>query len=253
MRLMPGNTYTDLLQAGNGLTMTPCATALVELTFSPGVITREHLTYPKRYGPYPCATHARITSLTAPCMIDEAEITEPLQVEGWDDLRFPVQGVNPAGAVNAPSVDTDLTGYPGTLLFSGNQDNVIAGIAQMPHAWKRDSAISPHIHWSKPTGSAAAVDWVLYYRILGSVGDAPGALIGPVSAAVTIGDPTASDEMLLTSFGDIDLTGQKESTCIAWQIRRLGDSDADNNTARLFEFDIHYQTDKSGTLDKIPT
>ena len=28
---------------------------------------------------------------------------------GWDDLRFPAQAINPAGAVDAPSIDTTLT------------------------------------------------------------------------------------------------------------------------------------------------
>ena len=60
------------------------------------------------------------------------------------------------------------------------------------------------------------------------------------------GSPTVSDEMCYTSFGDIDMTGQAESTMLAWQIRRLG-SDASAGTARLFEFDIHYQIGKLGT------
>lgn len=34
----------------------------------------------------------------------------------WDDLRFPAQGINPAGAADAPTVDTATR--PGTLLFS---------------------------------------------------------------------------------------------------------------------------------------
>ena len=38
-----------------------------------------------------------------------------------------------------------------------------------------------------------------------------------------------------------------------WQIRRQGGTDADNGTARLYEFDIHYQVDKFGTETEIPT
>lgn len=54
---------------------------------------------------------------------------------GWDDLRFPAQGINPAGAASPPAVDEVLTSFTGTLLFSGSQENVIAGVAQMPHSW----------------------------------------------------------------------------------------------------------------------
>jgi hypothetical protein len=173
----------------------------------------------------------------------------------WTDLRFPAQAINPAGAADAPSIDTVLTSFPGTLLFAGNQENVITGIAQMPHEWLKGTALKPHIHWSKPTGSASAVSWVFYYRHIGSPGDAPGAWVGPLAGTLVAGDQTVSNEHLLVSFDDISMTGLKESTILNWQIRRLGNSDADNGTARLYEFDLHFQVDpgKYGTESDIPT
>lgn len=243
--------YTDTLEAGDGMQITPMDAALVESRFGGGAPVKEWLTWPKRFGPYLRDVGFRVTAIGGDCTIEQVAIASPLQVDGWDDLRFPVQGINPAGAANAPTVDTTLDGYPGTLLFSGSQENVIAGVAQLPHAWKRGSAIRPHIHWSKPVGSASATVWVLYYRMLGFVGEVHGAMVGPVAATVLVGDPTVADTMLIAGFGEIDMTGQKESTCIAWQIRRLGNTDADNGTARLFEFDIHYQTDKAGTVKDI--
>jgi hypothetical protein len=113
----------------------------------------------------------------------------PQNVFGWDDLRFPVQGINPAGVADAPAIDTTLTSYPGTLLFSGT---------------------------------------------------------------LVAGDQANSNEMLITSFGPLVMTGQRESTCINWQVRRLGNTDADGGTARLFEFDIHFQHEKSGTPEQFP-
>lgn len=252
--IQPNNApFTDLLETGDAMTVTPTDTALVELRHADGTTVKDSITVTKRYGPYPGAVSFRITALGASCTVEQTPVVSPLHVEGWDDLRFPAQGINPAGAADAPTVDTALTGYPGTLLFSGSQDNIIAGIAQMPHAWKAGTAVKPHIHWSKPVGSASAADWVLYYRILGSPGDAHGALVGPVAGTLVAGTATVANSMLLTAFGSIDLTGQKESTCLAWQIRRLGNTDADSGTARLFEFDLHYQTDKSGTVNEFPT
>jgi hypothetical protein len=81
------------------------------------------------------------------------------QVTGaWEGLRFPAQGINPAGAASPPSVDEVLTSFTGTLLFSGSQENVIAGVAQMPHAWRVQSAIRPHIHWAT-SPSARPMPW----------------------------------------------------------------------------------------------
>ena len=170
----------------------------------------------------------------------------------WGDLRFPVQGINPAGAASPPALDSTLTSFPGTLLFAGNAENVIAGIAQMPHAWAKGTTVKPHIHWSKPVGSASAVTWELYYRHLGFAGEAADAWVGPVAGTIVAGDQTVSDSHIISSFGDIDMTGKRESSCLCWQIRRQGGTDADNGTARLYEFDIHYQVDKFGTFSEIP-
>jgi hypothetical protein len=171
----------------------------------------------------------------------------------WDDLRFPAQAINPAGAAAAPTVDDTLANFPGTLLFSGSAENVICGVAQMPHAWSRGTPIRPHIHWSKPTGSSAAVSWVLYYRVLGFAGDAPAAWVGPVAGTLAAGAQTESNEHLISSFGEIDMTGQKESSIVCWRVHRLGNTDADNNAARLLEFDIHFLNNKAGTANEIPS
>lgn len=83
------------------------------------------------------------------------------------------------------------------------------------------------------------------------IGDA--ITVTPSQTALVAGTPAVADSMLVTSFGSIDLTGQKESTCLAWQIRRLGNTDADSGTARQFEFDFHYQTEKGGTISEFPS
>lgn len=180
-----------------------------------------------------------------------ATVAEVLRY-GWDDLRFPVQAINPIGAGTAPTLDEVLTSFPGTLLFSGSAENVIAGVAQMPHAWEAGSHIEPHIHWSKPVGSANAVAWEFYYRHMGFAGDVVGDWVGPIAGTISAGDPTASNSHIITGFGDVDMTGKRESSMLCWQIRRQGGTDADSGTARLFEFDIHYYSVKAGTATPVP-
>lgn len=170
----------------------------------------------------------------------------------WDDLRFPAQGVNPAGLSNPATPVTSESTWPAALSFSGTVDNICAGIAQMPHAWKRGSAVIPHIHWLKPTGSSSAVTWELYYR-LSAPGQAAGAWQGPVSSTIVVGDQTVSDQQLISSFGSVSMTGYLESTILAWRLYRRGSTDAESNAVTLLEFDIHYQVDKNGTPTEIPS
>jgi len=171
---------------------------------------------------------------------------------GWDDLRFPAQAINPAGAAAAPTMDTTLDGFPGTLLFSGSAENVVVGLAQMPHSWLPGSVIKPHIHWSKPVGSDSAVTWEFYYRHLGFANDAPPEWVGPIEGSILEGNPATTDVHIITGFGDVSMAGKRESSMLCWQIRRQGTTDADNGTARLYEFDIHYFSVKAGTPSEIP-
>jgi hypothetical protein len=170
----------------------------------------------------------------------------------WEDLRFPSQGINPIGAASDPTPDTNLSNFPGTLLFSGSAQNIIGGIAQMPHAWMAGTAVRPHIHWSKPIGSSSAVTWEFYYRIVGNPGDTATAWVGPLAGTLVIGDPSVTDRHCITRFPEITLNGYQESCIIAWRIDRRGDTDADNNQARLLEFDIHFRANKRGTVKEIP-
>jgi hypothetical protein len=205
---------------------------------------------------------ASALSLTNTLMVTQTGVNKEATVDqlkaiifgdDWDDLRFPAQAINPAGAVAPPTVITSLTGYAGGLSFSGSADNVIAGAAQMPHSWKKGTDIKPHIHWTKPTGSANAVTWEFYYRIVGSVGDVVGSWSAAQSASGIIGDPATSNAHLLTYFPAITMTGLLESSIVYWQIHRMGTTDADNNAVVLHEFDIHFQIDKAGTDSEIPS
>lgn len=158
----------------------------------------------------------------------------------WDDLRFPAQSINPPGTLTGPTIDDGETAFPGTLLFSGSADNIICGVGQLPHSWDR-SALRPHIHWSKPTGSAAAVSWELRVRVIGNPGDVSGAWSDAIVAVDVAGDQSVSDNHVLSTFGDVTLTDCYESAMFAWRVYRRGGSDAETNAVRLFEFDVHYR------------
>lgn len=170
----------------------------------------------------------------------------------WDDLRFPAQGINQSGAVAAPSVDTtdpaaDANAFPGTLLFSGTQDNLVTGVAQLPHTWVEGTAIIPHIHWALTANSAAAVTWELRIRKLGGPGTAAGSWT-TLTVDTTKGVTSAvSGVHQLRAWNGVDMAGEKVSTMLAWALYRRGASDANGDAARLFELDFHYRVNSMGS------
>ena len=169
----------------------------------------------------------------------------------WDDLRFPSQSINPAGAVNAPTVDT--TAYPGTLLFDNAATNLIAGIAQLPHAWDKGSDLHPHVHWSKTTSASGGVVWEWCYAVA-EIGGTFGAYSAWAQATSVVAHADTAHKHALDAFPALVIGAVKESTLIAWQVRRKHDATGDTYAAaaRLWEFDIHYQVGKLGTVPEIP-
>lgn len=171
----------------------------------------------------------------------------------WDDLRFPAQGINPSGAAADPGVDDDT----GLLVFSGTLDNTIAGVAQMPHTWQAGTAVHPHLHLRFPTSASANTRWSFGYDIANALEDFTNAS-GTYTAlsTITVANPANVNKSVVAGFGDLDMTGFRESAIILWKISRLAFSDGvddDTNDCLLMEFDIHFLSNKDGTLVEYPT
>lgn len=170
----------------------------------------------------------------------------------WEDLRFPVQGINPAGSAAPPTVDD--TTFPGTMLFSGSADNLIGGVAQLPHAWKRGTAVRPHIHWAKTTSASGVVVWQFRYS-LAAIGDVLSAYSDWATGVAAVSDANTANKHALTSFSEIAMPGVKESGIIVWELRRFASDSSDTYNgvnARLLEVDFHYEISKFGTPDELP-
>lgn len=167
-----------------------------------------------------------------------------------DDLRFPAQGINPAGSPAPPGVDTAT----GCLSFAGNLDNVIAGVAQMPHSWNPGSAVSPHLHLRFPTSNAGKnTRWKFEYDIA-NIGEDFTNNSGTFSAltVITVANPANVKRHVIAYFEDLDMTGYTESSVILWKVSRLASSDGaddDTNACFLLEFDIHFEVIKRGTIE----
>lgn len=165
----------------------------------------------------------------------------------WDDLRFPVQGINPAGAADSATRST-VTGF---LEFLADSDNTVGGVAQMPHSWKEGTTIYPHIHIRFPNANAGNTRWRFDYDIANvneNFVNAAGTYTS--GTAVTVASPLSSTKHVIAPLGSLTMTGKTLSCIIIWRITRLGVGDVLDtyaSTVSLLEFDIHYEIDKLGS------
>lgn len=168
------------------------------------------------------------------------DVTEVFTV--WDDLRFPSISINPAGAPGPMSFDTTNIGF----LAAPAATQMIAIVAQMPHAWKIDSNVVPHIHWMPTTTNTGSVLWRMEYKWTSIFETESGSW-------TTVDVLTAADGIAfkhqLSSFGPISGQGKGLSSILTIKISRIGGDVSDTYTgdALLKEFDIHYEMDSHGS------
>jgi len=175
----------------------------------------------------------------------------------WEDLRYPVTGINPPGQASDPTVNSTT----GLLEFSASATNIIAGVAQMPHSWKNGTIIYPHLHLfagggTDPSTLGANVDtvWTFQYKWFNNLAGVT-ATYTSLSNVITMADyvgglPCAQMENI-SGIGNpgIDGTDKHDSSVILWILSRVGGNAADNyaGIVTLMEFDIHYLNENLGT------
>lgn len=169
----------------------------------------------------------------------------------WEDLKFPVQAINPPGQASDPDVEATT----GALLFDAAATELVYGVAQMPHAWEEGSYIVPHVHWQKTTSAAGNVLWRLDYEVVNNGAVAAmdyGTQIDVTSPVDGTPDNDTANEVLISSFGSVDMTDCRISCLFLWRLSRIGGdaSDTYGADARLLELDFHYQTDAAGSFQE---
>ena len=157
----------------------------------------------------------------------------------WDDLRFPSSRLR-QGATQKPDFDTTNLG----LLFPQNDDAEIAyAIAQMPHEWKLESGLRPHIHFIQDSSDEPV--FKIDYRWYKNNGDPTGAFITLTCNAMVF-TYTAGTILQICSFPEIDGTGIDTVSSIL-DIKIYRDDNVVAGDVLVKEFDIHYQKDSVGS------
>ena len=121
----------------------------------------------------------------------------------WDDLKFPATTLR-QGATTKPDFDPVDVG----LLFPQNDSGeIVYIIAQMPHEWKLETDIHPHIHYVQDfdhtvTTPAFKMDYRWYKN-----GEDPTGSFTTITANTFVFPYTSGSILQIVSFPAIDATG----------------------------------------------
>lgn len=168
----------------------------------------------------------------------------------WDDLRIPFTQ-SKRGALLKPDFDFTNVG----LLFPQNDTaEIIYIIAQMPHKYKLETALHPHIHWQQMNGND--VVWKLDYKwfINGAAVTAGFTTVTATTSTDSVFTWSSGNLAQLTEFTAIAGTGiNTVSSMLLMKVYRDDNVDggAGGGDALGFEFDIHYQIDTGGSRSEL--
>lgn len=190
------------------------------------------------------------------------------RMEGrWDDLQGDIsQGVGNTALTYDPFSDTPWYFY----CMRHDQNDALSFRYQLPHRWKHGTSIFPHLHML-PLADPASTEHVFfdgYYTwsqndyFITPVPDLSGWTRFTLSVPINPGDINVQKYV---DFGEvIPPSWAIESTIFLFYVRRSGTTTADSYTTSkpgggtaqanlgLLSADIHFRTDKNGSLLQIP-
>jgi len=160
----------------------------------------------------------------------------------WDDLKFPATTLR-QGATTKPDFDATNLG----LLFPQNDaTEIVYIIAQIPHEWKLESAISPHIHFVQDFDHTVTTPvFKMDYRWYKNGADPTGSFT-TITASTFVFTYTSGSILQIVSFPDISATGIDTVSSVL-DIKLYRDDNVVTGDILVKEFDIHYQIDSFGS------
>ena len=169
----------------------------------------------------------------------------PLLMENtvWDDIRVPATRIRQGASLKPDFNLTDLT-----LDFDDSSDETIYINIQMPHDWKIESDINPHIHWIQ--NQDQNIPWKFEYRwqLNNTTTTTAWTTIALDTLAFTY--TSGSLNQISEPSSMITPTGVTISAIMQIKITRDVSEDSYSGDAQIYEFDVHYQRDTLGSKDE---
>lgn len=179
----------------------------------------------------------------------------------WDDLRVPVTSTKLGGTKdpNFAKIIDNGSGSQGLFayLFDATTEEEVYFACQLPHGWKYETSIHPHVHWSPVANGSAGqkVCWGLEYSIQSINGLFGNSTIIYGDSISGNADPLIADTHYLTPLPEISTTGiDSVSAMILCRLFRdatgSGGTDSYAADVALLEFDFHYELDRIGSSNE---
>lgn len=179
-------------------------------------------------------------------------IVSPAQ---WDDLRFSLFGErleSPASRIQYNFAELTVDFGTGAVY----PDDLVGLSGQMPHRWKLESTVGPHLHWYQT--QAAVPNWLLAYRFYknGSIVPAVWSLLAATAPVFSWSSGVLTQ---ISAFPSIDMTGiDTVSAILDFKLYRdrtnvsglFSGADTYAGDAMAKEFDMHFQIDAAGSREE---
>jgi len=158
--------------------------------------------------------------------------------EVWEDIRFPVETLNPAGIGTAGVLVTN-SGQSGTdMALSLTTNNTLYIIAELPRTWLPGTIIHPHIHVQPQLNILNTILWDGWYSVADEGGLFPVATqMTQFGTDIPVGSQWKNLTLSLPS-GGIDLVG---TAGLSTTIRFKYQVAASSNPFLLLSFDIDFR------------
>lgn len=173
----------------------------------------------------------------------------------WDDMRTALSSARRRGS--SDPVWTKLAdngaGSVGVYAhaFSASAEQELFFEIQMSHQWDEGTAVKPHIHWCPIDATAGDVVWGLEYTVTHPVG---GVYSSTTILSVTDASEGVANGTQIAPWGEIDMTGQRDSCVFVCRVFRDATNVADTYAGVAFglSVDFHYRKNSNGSLLEYP-
>ena len=175
---------------------------------------------------------------------------------GWDDEKFPmdIASLNPARTHITHNYFNGGLDYDDTSIYPTDGGSMTG---QVPHSWKLDSEIRPHIHWLQEGSNVP--NWLLAYKIKDNgatdIRETDFTNHSLIALTTEVFTYTSGAIRQISKGTAIDMTGINISAPMHFSLFRdttnasglFAGADGFVGDALVYQFDFHWQRDSYGS------